>query len=89
MPLLGKVYDALRSRYEKGLEVSISVLELMPEEMSHVTGITQRHQGTVNAYAFRDCVSTVLSQRQSAGVSSDDDLLALRNKLKERKGTKA
>ena len=89
VPLLGKVYDDLRSRHENGLEVSVSVLELNPEEMSHVTGITQRHQGTVNTDAFRDCVNTVLSQRQSAGVSSDDDLLALRNKLKERKGTKA
>ena len=89
VPLLGKVYDDLRSRYRQGLEVSVSVLELTAEEMSHITGITQRHQNVVNADAFRDCVGTVLSQRQSAGVSSDDDLLALRNQLKERKGTKA
>ena len=89
VPLLGKVYDDLRSRYDQGLEVSISVLELTVEEMSHITGITQRHQGVVNADAFRDCVSTVLAQRQSEGVSSDDDLMALRNKLMERKGTKA
>ena len=89
VPLLGKVFDDLNSRYRQGLEVNLSVLELSPEEMSHVTGITQRHQGTVNGDAFRDCVSTVLSQHQSAGVSSDDDLMALRNKLKERKGTNA
>ena len=89
VPLLGKVYDALSNRYRQGLEVNVSVLELTPEEMSHVTGITQRHQSTVNEDAFKDCVNTVLSQRQSAGVSSDDDLMALRNKLKERKGTYA
>ena len=89
VPLLGRVYDDLRSRYSQGLEVSLSVLELAAEEMSHVAGITQRHQGTVNADAFKDCVSTVLAQRQSAGVASDDDLMALRDKLKERKGTKA
>ena len=87
VPLLGKVYDDLLSRYRTGLEVSLSVLELTAEEMSHVAGITHRHQGTVNADAFRDCVNTVLAERQSAGVSSDDDLMALRNKLKERKGT--
>ena len=89
VPLLGKVYDDLRSRYREGLEVSLSVLELTPEEMSHVAGITQRHQGTVNADALKDCVATVLAEHQSAGVANDDDLMALRNKLKERKGTRA
>ena len=89
VPLLGKVYDDLRSRYSQGLEVSLSVLELTAEQMSHVTGITQRHTGTVNADAFRDCVNTVLASHQSAGISSDDDLMAFRNKLKERKGTNA
>ena len=89
VPLLGKVYDDLRSRFSQGLEVNLSVLELSSEEMSHVTGITQRHQGTVNADAFRDCVRTVLAQRQSKEVSNDADLMALREKLKERKGTRA
>ena len=89
VPLLGKVYDDLRSRYSQGLEVSLSVLELTTEEMSHVAGITQRSQGTVNSDAFKDCVATVLSQHQSAEVSTDDDLMALREKLKERKGTRA
>ena len=87
--LLGRVYEDLRSRYNRGLEVSLSVLELTPEEMSHVAGITHRHQGTVNRDAFLDCVRTVLAQYQSAGVSTDEDLMALRNKLKERKGTHA
>jgi DNA primase len=89
VPLLGRVYDELRSRYSQGLEVSLSVLELTAEEMSHMAGITHRNQGTVNAEAFKDCVATVLAQHQSAGVSNDDDLMALREKLKERKGTKA
>ena len=87
VPLLGKVYDDLRNRYSQGLEVSLSVVELTPEEMSHVAGIAHRNSGTVNADAFRDCVNTVLSIHQSAAVSNDDDLMALRNKLKERKGT--
>ena len=89
VPLLGKVFDDLNSRYHQGLEVSLSVLEVSAEEMSHLAGITHRHQGTVNADAFRDCVNTVLAQHQSAGVSNDDDLMALRNQLKERKGTRA
>ena len=86
--LLGKVYTQLQLRHAQGLEVSLAVLEdLSPEEMSHVSGICHRQQGPVSEQAFRDCVATILAQKQSAGVSSDDDLLALRNKLKERKGT--
>ena len=88
VPLLGKVYTQLQLRHAQGLEVSLAVLEdLSSEEMSHVSGICQRQQGPVSEQAFRDCVATVLAQNQSAGVSSDDDLMALRNKLKERKGT--
>ena len=88
--LLGKVFDQLKMRHNRGLEVSLAVLEdLSAEEMSHVSGICQRQQGPVSEQAFRDCITTIMAQRQSAGVSSDDDLMALRNKLKERKGTKA
>ena len=86
--LLGRVYGQLQERCRQGLEVSLGVLtDLSTEEMSHVTGITQRFQGPVNETAFRDCVRTVLDQRQSKQISTDDDLLALRNKLKESKGT--
>jgi DNA primase len=88
--LLGRVFSQLQQRYQRGLEVSLAVLEeLTPEEMSHVTGIVQRREGPVNEAAFSDCVRTVLSEQQSAGVSSDEDLMALRDQFKERKGTKA
>lgn len=86
--LLGRVYDQIVSRYGGAMEVSLAVLaDLTGEEMSHVAGICQRNQGTVNEKAFRDCVQIVLDQHQCAKISSDDDLLALRNKLKESKGT--
>ena len=87
--LLGRVYGQLAQRHSAGLEVSLSVLaDLSAEEMSHVTGITQRRQGPVNEQAFRDCVETILAENRSKKVSTDDDLLALRNKLKESKGTR-
>ena len=88
--LLGRVFDQLKQRYAQALEVSLAVLaNITPEEMSHLAGITQRHQGPVNETAFTDCVRIIVSQRQSADVASDDDLLALRDQFKERKGTKA
>ncbi len=88
VPLLGKVFDQLVTRYAAGMEVSLGVLEnLTPEETSHVTGIYHRRQGPVNESAFRDCVKIILAEQQSRAISSDDDLLAFRNKLKESKGT--
>ena len=88
VPLLGNVFDLLCQRHAQGLEVSLGVLELTGEEMSHLTHICQSRQGTVSEAAFRDCVSTILGEKQASQVKSDDDLLAFRNKLKERKGTK-
>ena len=88
MPLLGRVFTQLQKRHSQGMEVSLRVLEdVSAEEMSHLAGISQKHTGPVNETAFRDCVKIVLGE-QSRKVSSDDDLLAFRNKLKESKGTK-
>ena len=85
--LLGRAYDQLLSRHKDGLEVSVAVLaEFNSEEMSHLAGLTQRHTGPINENALRDCVRTIRAEHQASNVSSDDDLLALRNKLKESKG---
>ncbi len=89
VPLLGKVFTQLQQRHSKGMEVSLRVLEeVSAEEMSHLAGICQKQTGPVNETAFRDCVKIVLGEQQSRRVSTDDDLLAFRNKLKESKGTK-
>ena len=87
--LLGSVYLQLRQRHDQGLEVSLGVLaDLTAEEMSHLTGIYHRQQGPVNEQALRDCVHTIKGSHQASSVSSEDDLMRLREKLKERKGIK-
>ena len=87
--LLGRVYGQMQKRHQQGREVSLGVLEdLTVEEASHIAGICQKQTGPVNEKAFRDCVKIIQEERQSRQVSTDDDLLALRNKLKESKGTK-
>lgn len=89
VPLLGRVFDQMLERHAQGLEVRLSVLaDLTSEEMSHLTGVCQRQQGPVSEQAFADCVRTIRGQTQVKNIASDDDLLAFRNKLKERKGTK-
>ena len=88
--LLGKVYEQLCSRHEQGLEVGLSGLtDLTGEEMSHVVGALQRQQGPVNEQALYDCLRTIQSEHQSSQVSTEDDLMALREKMKQRKGIKA
>ena len=65
-----------------------SLEDLEPEEMSHITGISQRQQGPASPEALADCIRTVLTEHQRSGVTSDDDLLKFRNQLKESKGRK-
>ena len=87
--LLGRVYSQLKQRHEQGLDVSLAVLEdLNPEEMSHIVGVAQRQQGPVNEQAFTDCIATICAEHQASSVSNEDDLLAFRSRLKERKGIK-
>ena len=88
-PLLGRVYGQLAYRHSHGLEISLAVLESLDhEEMSHVAGIVHRQQGPVSETALGDCMAIIRAEHQLAGVSSEDQLLALRDKLKESKGTK-
>ena len=88
--LLASVYLSLRQRHDQGLDVSLAVLEgLNPDEMSHVSGICARQEGPVNEQAFLDCVKTIRREHQASKVTTEDDLMALRNKFKESKGIKA
>ena len=88
--LLGRAYGALRRRHESGMDVSLGVLEdFTPDEMSHISGVCARQEGPVNEQAFLDCVKTIHRAHQKSKVTTEDDLMAIRNKLKESKGIKA
>lgn len=88
-PLLGKIFRQQQDRYRQGLEVSASVLDgLESDEMAHLAGFLQRNQGPVNEQAFADCVRTVLESYRARNAVTEQDLLALRNKMLEKKGMK-
>jgi hypothetical protein len=87
--LLGKVFSQLANRHREGLEVSLSGLtDFTAEEMSHIAGILHRQNGPVNEQAYLDCARIIRSEYESASVTTEDDLLAYRDKLKKRKGLK-
>ena len=87
--LLGRVYAQLVSRHHQALEVSLGVLSgFTPEEMSHLAEVVQRLEAPVSEDALKDCIRTIRSESRKRQVTSDDDLLNLRNQIKERKGMK-
>ncbi len=88
VPLFGKVFTQVKDRVGLGLEVSLATLtDLSEDEMSHLAGIVYQ-QDTINEDAFRDCVRIVRAEYQSKQVTTEDDLMAIRQRMKERKGMK-
>ena len=86
VPLFSRVYTQLKRRYQAHQDVSLAVLaDVSEDEMSHLAGILYE-QDLVSEDAFRDCIQTIHHEYQSGLVSTEDDLLAFRNKLRERKG---
>ena len=89
VPLFAKVYAQMLSRHEVGLGISVATLEdLTGDEASHIAMVTQGRSGPINEQAFRDCVRIVQSEYRKKNVSSEDDLLKMRQKMQERKGLK-
>ena len=87
--LLAKAYHQLKNRHEQGLDVSLAVLEdFSTEEMSHITAVYHRQEGPVNEQALNDCINTIKKEYKASHVASEDDLMALRNRLRESKGAK-
>ena len=88
--LLGRAFAQLSQRHREGLEVSLGGLsDFSAEEMSHIAGILQRQEGPVNEQALQDCVRTIQRKYQAGHLETADDLLAMRDKMKQSKGYKA
>ena len=43
----------------------------------------------MNEQALTDCIRTIQNEYQASKVATEDDLLAVRERMKERKGMKA
>ena len=88
--VLGRAFSQLSRYHAQGAEVSLGMLtDFTSEEMAHLAGILQRHQGPVNEQALRDCVDTILSEHGKSSVETREDMLAVRDRMKRSKGIKA
>ena len=87
-PLLGRTFEALRGRGREGLQVSLAALGegFTAEELAHLTQMSQKKTELVSEDAFRDYLGIILDESARAGVRTDQDLLALRDRLKQKKG---
>lgn len=86
-PLLGKVYGQLLVRYREGLGVSLNALtDLTSDEMSHMALIVQRHEGKVSEQAFSDCIKTIQAEFGASQTKTEEDIMAMREKLMRNKG---
>ena len=87
VPLFANVYTQMKTRHGEGLAATISgLVDLNADEASHIAMIAQNQSGPVNEQAFRDCVDIIRSRYRKRSISSDEDLLALRNRKKESGG---
>ena len=87
-PLLGRVYETLRRRWEADKPVTLAALdgELTAAEADHIAAIAQEPQPRNTAQAaLRDYVS-IIQQEAAFRTKDPDDLLSIRAKLKEKKG---
>ena len=87
-PLLGRTFEALRGRGREGLQVSLAALSesFTAEELAHLTQMSQKKNELVSEDAFRDYLGIILDESARSGVRTDQDLLALRDRLKQKKG---
>ena len=87
-PLLGKAFSLLQSRHRDGLQVSLAGLseEFSPEEIAHLTQVAQKKDELISDEAFGDYRRIILNEAAKAQMQSGEDLLALRDRLKQHKG---
>ena len=86
--LLGRAYDALLRRHREGLQVSLAVLEgFEPQELAHLTAVTQGKDRVAGEQAFLDCAAVILEEHKKTGTqNSESELLAFANTSKKKKG---
>ena len=81
--LFANVYTQMQTRHAAGLAVSMASLdELNSDEASHIAMVAQSQSGPINEQAFKDYISIIKARHRKRSVSSDEDLLALRDRKK-------
>ena len=91
--LLGRTYEMLKQRRASDLQVSLAGLgeALNEEELSHLSGVADRHDELVSDRAMDDCLRIIREEYEKTHIAAPTDLLEMRRRLQEKKaygGTK-
>lgn len=84
-PLLGRVYAWMGKRWQEGESVSIPAMggDFTPEEVSHITRISQKQEGIVSEKALGDYIGVIQSEAAKRG---SKDLMAALHRRREQNG---
>lgn len=85
--LLGRTYELLKERRTSGLQVSLAGLgeQMNGEELSHLSGVAEKHDGLVSAQALDDCLRIIREEQEQAKITVPADLMEMRRRLQEKK----
>ena len=84
-PLLGRVYAWMEKRWQEGESISIPAMggDFTPEEVSHITRISQKQEGVVSEKALGDYIGVIQSEAAKRG---SKDLMAALHRRREQNG---
>ena len=84
-PLLGRVYAWMVKRWQEGESISIPAMggDFTPEEVSHITRISQKQEGVVSEKALGDYIGVIQSEAAKRG---SKDLMAALHRRREQNG---
>jgi len=86
-PFLGKVFELIKTRISHGDNISPALISasLAPEEAAHLTAMLRKPESPANAErALRDYIEKIRTEKMKA--AGGVDLLAVREKLRQKKG---
>ena len=83
-PLLGRVYEWMQTRWNQGLQISISAMDgtFASEEIGHITDIFRKKGNIVNEQALRDYIRVI----QTEASKQNEDLLAVFQRRQDKNG---
>ncbi len=86
-PLLGKAFGLLRQCRFDGRPIALSTLqgEFTPEEMSHLTALTEQYRDLVSDQVVQDCAAVVRAEYEKTLRTGEDALMAAHARLRDKK----
>ena len=86
-PLLGKAFRLLKESSEQGRTVSLATLQgdFSPEEMSHLSALTEQDRSLVSDQVVQDCASVIRTEYEKTLRTGEDALMAMHARFRDKK----